>query len=59
MRIDRVVINSSPLITLFRAGLHPLLPELFPSIVVPDAVWSEVTTTSYDGPAAFGLPHEQ
>lgn len=24
MRIERVVINASPLITLFRAGLHPL-----------------------------------
>ena len=30
MRIERVVINASPLITLFRGGLHPLLPELFP-----------------------------
>jgi hypothetical protein len=29
MPIDRVVINASPLITLFRAGLHPLLPKPF------------------------------
>lgn len=59
MRIDRVVINSSPLITLFRAELHPLLPELFPSIVVPEAVWSEVTATSHPDPAAFGLPQTE
>ena len=37
MRIERVVINASPLITLFRAGLHPLLPQLFPELVVPTA----------------------
>jgi len=29
MRAARVVINASLLITLFRAVLHPLLPELF------------------------------
>ncbi len=28
MRIDRVTVNSSPLITLFRAGLHPLPPKI-------------------------------
>ena len=59
MRINRVVIHSSPLITLFRAGLNPLLPELSPTIVVPDAVWVEVTTTSHDDPAALGLPRTE
>lgn len=56
MRIERVVVNASPLITLFRAGLHPLLPELFKEIVVPDAVWAEVAGKAHDDPAARGLP---
>lgn len=56
MRVERVVINASPLITLFRAGLHPLLPELFPDLIVPDAVWAEVVNRTHDDPAARGLP---
>lgn len=56
MRIERVVINASPLITLFRAGLHPLLPQLFPDLIVPDAVWAEVVNITHDDPATQGLP---
>lgn len=56
MPIDRVVINASPLITLFRAGLHPLLPKLFSELLVPEAVWNEVVSRSYDDPATRGLP---
>jgi len=42
MQIDAVVINASPLITLFRSGQADLLPQLFKRIVVPQAVWQEV-----------------
>lgn len=42
MRVERIVINASPLISLFRAGAHPLLPELFSDLVVPDSVLAEV-----------------
>jgi predicted nucleic acid-binding protein len=56
MRVECVVINASPLITLFRAGLHPLLPKLFPDLVVPDAVWAEVVNHTHDDPATRGLP---
>jgi predicted nucleic acid-binding protein len=56
MPIDRVVINASPLITLFRAGLHPLLPKLFSELSVPAAVWNEVVSRTYDDPATRGLP---
>jgi predicted nucleic acid-binding protein len=56
MPIDRVVINASPLITLFRAGLHPLLPKLFSELLVPEAVWNEVVSQTYDDPATRGLP---
>jgi predicted nucleic acid-binding protein len=56
MPIDRVVVNASPLITLFRAGLHPLLPQLFEELLVPEAVWHEVVGRTYDDPATRGLP---
>lgn len=38
-----IVVNASPLITLFKSGLDFILPELFGSIIVPDAVWQEVS----------------
>ncbi|MGZ8219561.1 DUF3368 domain-containing protein [Methylomagnum sp.] len=56
MRIEQVVVNASPLISLFRAGLESLLPHLFTEIVVPEAVWAEVTSQTYNDPAARGLP---
>ena len=55
MPIERVVINASPLITLFPSRLHPLLPQLSPELLVPDSVWNEVVKT-YADPAARGLP---
>ncbi len=54
MSIDAVVINASPLITLFRSGQAELLPQLFNRIVVPEAVWQEVTNEREDA-AAIGL----
>lgn len=48
MRIDAIVINASPLITLFRSGQADLLPRLFGHIVVPEAVWNEVVTDEQD-----------
>ncbi|MDP2808910.1 MAG: DUF3368 domain-containing protein [Rhodocyclaceae bacterium] len=56
MRIDAVVINASPLITLFRSGQADLLPRLFDRIVVPDAVWKEVVQDEQADPAARDLP---
>jgi predicted nucleic acid-binding protein len=46
MRINRVVVNASPLICLFKSGLSHLLPELFSEIVVPDKVYREITAKS-------------
>jgi predicted nucleic acid-binding protein len=42
MRIEKVVVNSSPLIVLFRSGQAELLPQLFKSIIVPDQVYQEI-----------------
>ena len=43
MLINRVVVNASPLICLFKSGLEDLFPSLFNDIVVPEAVIKEVT----------------
>ena len=48
MRIDAVVINASPLITLFRSGQADLLPRLFTHIVAPEAVWQEVVLDEWE-----------
>lgn len=42
MLIEKVVVNSSPLIVLFRSGLSYLFPKLFSSIIVPEQVYEEV-----------------
>lgn len=55
MPIDRVVVNASPLISLFKSGQAQLLPALFATIHVPDAVWREVTSESHEDEAARGL----
>jgi len=54
--IKRVVINSSPLITLCRSQLHTLLPQLFEAVYVPDAVWQEVVNGGKDDAAARIVP---
>ena len=55
MRIDAVVLNASPLITLFRSGQADLLPLLFKQIVVPEAVWQEVMMGEREDTAAREL----
>lgn len=46
MRIDRVVVNASPLICLYKSGPSQFLPELFSEIVVRDEVYQEITAKS-------------
>ena len=55
MTIERLVIDASPLITLFRSGLEEILPALCPHIVAPDAVWREVIEGGHEDAAAIGL----
>jgi predicted nucleic acid-binding protein len=59
MRIDRVVVNSSPLITLFNSGQAELLPSLFIEVLVPDAVWLEVSEGGHQDIAAQGIRSAQ
>ena len=55
MRIERVAVNASPLITLFKSGQSDLLPRLFEAVVVPEAVWQEVAAAGSDDVASLGL----
>ena len=43
MRIERVVVNASPLICLCKGDLSHILPPLFTDIVLPGAVHKEIT----------------
>ena len=56
MRIEKVVVNSSPLIVLFRSGQADLLPQLFKEIVVPEQVYAEVLAGGEDDAARIALP---
>lgn len=56
MRIEKVVVNSSPLIVLFRSGQADLLPQLFREIVVPEQVYAEVLAGGEDDAARIALP---
>ncbi len=55
MLIKEVVIDASPLISLFRSQQASLLAQLFTNIWVPEAVWQEVTNHSHDDLASQGL----
>lgn len=48
MRIEKVVVNSSPLIVLFRSNQIELLQQMFSHVVVPQHVYQEVVV---DGPS--------
>jgi predicted nucleic acid-binding protein len=56
MSIDRVIINSSPLIVLFKSQQAELLPQLFPEVLVPSAVWDEITNSGNNDVASRKLP---
>jgi len=58
MPIKRVVINASPLITLFSSQQEYLLPDLFDEIYVPDAVWNEVVLSEKADRAAQEVPQQ-
>jgi|YNPNPStandDraft_1061719.scaffolds.fasta_scaffold65019_3 predicted nucleic acid-binding protein len=55
MRFERVVVDASPLICLFRCGLQGLLAQLWNDVAVPEAVWQEVINGPPDDRATTGL----
>jgi predicted nucleic acid-binding protein len=56
VKIERIVVNASPLIVLFKAGLSDLLPQLFTDIIVPGAVWNEILAGGATDAAARAWP---
>ncbi|MEA5578506.1 DUF3368 domain-containing protein [Anabaena sp. UHCC 0451] len=57
MLINSIIINSSPLIVLFKSQQAKLLPQLFTEILVPEGVFQEVTQGVKDDIAARELPN--
>ncbi|MGC1248687.1 MAG: DUF3368 domain-containing protein [Spirulinaceae cyanobacterium] len=57
MLVKKVVINSSPLIVLFKSQQAELLPQLFSEILVPIAVWNEVTASGKSELSTVQLPN--
>lgn len=55
MLINRLIINSSPLIVLFKSQQAELLPQLFTDILVPSPVWDEITAAGVEDAAAVQL----
>jgi hypothetical protein len=59
MSVERIVVNASPLICLFKSGLHDLLPRIARHIIVPAAVVKEVTATGKDDSPASQLAAQE
>ncbi|HEC85378.1 MAG: DUF3368 domain-containing protein [Candidatus Parabeggiatoa sp. nov. 1] len=55
MQVTEIIIDSSPLITLFRSHQAHLLEPLFTNIWVPNAVFEEVTDDEHNDLASQGL----
>ena len=56
MPIDRVVVNSSPLMVLFSSGQEAWLGQLWHEVLVPGAVWKEVLAGGPQDTVAQRLP---
>lgn len=55
MPIKTLVVNASPIISLFKADLAFILPAVSSDIMVPGPVWREITISGHSDPAARGL----
>jgi len=43
MNIEKVIVNASPIIVLFKSHLENILPLLFQEIMMPTTVYDEIT----------------
>ena len=57
--IERIVVDSSPLIVLLKSGLAGILPELYSEVLVPVAVWNEILAGKEEDAARLLLPSLQ
>lgn len=56
MLSNRFIINSSPLIVVFKSQQANLLPQLFTKIFIAQAVWDEITDAGRNDAASQQLP---
>lgn len=56
MKIERIVVDASPLILLCKGRLPHLLSQLFGEVLIPGAVWDEVLAGGAEDAAAQLLP---
>ncbi|WP_254173779.1 DUF3368 domain-containing protein [Planktothrix pseudagardhii] len=54
--MQKVVINSSPLMVLFKSQLINILPQVCQEIIIPNAVWSEVAEAGKNDLPSQQLP---
>jgi predicted nucleic acid-binding protein len=54
--MEKVVINTSPLIVLFKSQLIDILPQVCREIIIPNAVWSEVVKAGKNDLPSQQLP---
>ena len=54
--MEKVVINTSPLIVLFKSQLIDILPKICREIIIPNAVWSEVVKAGKNDLPSQQLP---
>ena len=55
--MNKIVINTSPLIVLFKSQLTYLLPQLFTEIIVPSGLWGEIVKAGKIDIASQELPN--
>lgn len=58
MPIEKVVLNASPIIILYKAHMENILPQLFKAIVIPKYVFDEITKTKIKDRAKVELPKQ-
>ena len=56
MPIEKVIVNASPIIVLFKSHLENILPLLFQKIMMPTTVYDEITLYAPYDRAALNLP---
>ncbi|MUG98246.1 hypothetical protein F7734_40435 [Scytonema sp. UIC 10036] len=54
--MNKVVINTSPLIVLFKSQLAYLLPQTFTEIIIPSGIWDEIVEAGKTDMASRQLP---
>jgi predicted nucleic acid-binding protein len=58
MPIEKIVLNASPIIILYKAQMENILPQLFNDIIIPKAVFDEITKARIKDRGKVELPKQ-